>query len=82
MEVGAMPTDTTPVLDHYLLYGEIHDTIDACDQLDVLLARLTRQHLLPPEECSESREWVQSVRQRLEDHIRSHDLTPKGPRLP
>jgi hypothetical protein len=77
-----MPANTTQELDHFLLFGEIYDAIEACDQLDMLLARLKRQELLPPDCCSESRAWVQSVRQRLEDHIRSHDLTPKGPRLP
>lgn len=68
--------------DHYFTFGDVYETMEACNRLDVLLARLKRQQLLPDDECAESRQKVATIRERLEAKLNSSSLTPKGPRLP
>lgn len=79
MQMGS--TEFTDNSDRFVRFGDVYDAIEACEQLDILLGRLKRQRLVPDEHCSEGREQVQTIRQRLLEHIHSHDLVPKGPRL-
>jgi len=60
---------TAASLEAIYTYGDVYETIDACDQLDVLLGRLKRQHLLDDRECMRSKEKVAEIRSRLENVI-------------
>ena len=68
-------------LDEYYRFGDVYETMDACDKLETHLARLKRQHLLD-EEFHRCKQDVANIRRRIEAHITSQALTPKGPRLP
>ena len=68
-------------LDQYYLFGDVYETVVACDELETLLGRLKRQRLLNDDEWRESKQNVASIRARLEAHLNSSALTPKAPRL-
>lgn len=53
----------------YYDYGDIYQTIDACDELETQLARLKRQHFLTEREWSESKQAIDTVRDRLQSHV-------------
>jgi hypothetical protein len=74
--------DTLQELEHYYKFGDMYQALEACDQLEVMLARLKRQQLLPNSQCEESRNELAHIRERLENHISSASLMPKGPNLP
>lgn len=69
-------------LDHFYTYGDLYETIEACDQLETLLGRLQRQHLLSTTELMESKREVADIRARIESHLAESRIMPKGPRLP
>jgi len=69
-------------LGHFSTFGEVHQTLDACDQLQSLLGRLRREQLLGEEEYRESRQQVAEIRASVESYIAQSALLPKGPRLP
>lgn len=77
-----MQQATRTELDQFYTYGDVYETLDTCRQLEMLLGRLKRQHLLSDEEVAHSKDDVSRVRARLEAQINSVNLTPKGPRLP
>ena len=56
-------------LDHFYRFGDVYETVDACDQLEILLARLRRQNLLSDQEWVESRKNVAEIRARLEARL-------------
>lgn len=68
-------------LDQYYLFGDVFETVDACDELETLLGRLKRQRLIDDDEWRETKQNVANIRARLEAHINGSALTPKAPRL-
>lgn len=56
-------------LDHFYTFGDVYETVDACDQLELLLGRLRRQNLLSEQEWTECRRRVAEIRARLEAHL-------------
>lgn len=68
--------------DHFYTYGDVYETLEACDQLDMLLARLRRQQLLSPGELMDSRRELASVRARVEHHMARSAISPAFPRIP
>jgi hypothetical protein len=81
-EVQMASAETPQELDHFYQYGDVYEALEACDQLEVVLGRLKRQHLLPLAECQESRDELAHIRERLEGRIDNSAFTPKGPHLP
>jgi hypothetical protein len=75
-------TETLHELDHFYKYGDVYHALEACDQLEAMLGRLKREHLLPTEEVAESRDELAHIRERLEGRIDNSAFVPKGPRLP
>lgn len=63
-------------------HGDVYETIDTCNELEVQLSRLKRQRVLDEEEWLESKREVATIRERLEDIIGDAALKPRGPRLP
>ncbi|MBV9282888.1 MAG: hypothetical protein JOZ41_22670 [Chloroflexi bacterium] len=68
-------------LDHFYTYGEVYDTLEACDELELHLGRLRRQRTLTETEWERTRKSLETIRAEVEGHIRSADLQPRGPRL-
>lgn len=56
-------------LDHFYTYSDVYETVDACDQLELLLGRLRRQGLLSEQEWMQSRRDVAEIRSRLDAHL-------------
>lgn len=56
-------------LDHFYTFGDVYETLDACDQLELLLGRLRRQGLLTESEWQQSRQEIVEIRGRLESHL-------------
>jgi hypothetical protein len=67
---------------HFYSFGDIYQTIEACDELETLLGRLKRQHLLEEPQWAANRQHLADIRQTLEDRINSAALVPKASRLP
>lgn len=53
----------------YYDYGDIYDTIGACDDLETHLSRLKRQRVLDETAWRETREAVETVREQLERRL-------------
>lgn len=68
-------------MDHYYTFGEVYETMDACDQLDRMLGRLRRQDLISGEAAAECRRNLATIRGHVESHIASANLVPKGGHL-
>lgn len=56
-------------LDHYYVFADVYTTLDTCEELDMLLGRLRRQHLLSDEEWMQSRHQVSEIRSRLQETL-------------
>jgi hypothetical protein len=67
-----MPMEPQP-LDHYYTFGDLYETLDACDQLELLLGRLKRQRLIGDPEWVQSRQNIAAVRRRLEARLSNPD---------
>ena len=68
-------------LDHFYTFGDVYETLDACDQLELLLGRLRRQGLLNDDEWARCKDDVIDLRGRIERLVNTSPLAPKGPRL-
>jgi len=66
--------------EHFYLFGDVYETLDACDRLSMLLGRLQRQNLLSGDDLVRTREGVEAIRRRVEEHMNRASLTPHGPR--
>jgi hypothetical protein len=69
-------------LDSYYELGDVYETIDTCDELEMQLARLKRRKLLDQDEWEQSRTEVEAIRSQLETRVQEASMMPKGPRLP
>jgi hypothetical protein len=55
--------------DHFYTFGDLYETVDACDQLELLLGRLRRQRLLSEGEWLQLRDHVAKIRAHLESRL-------------
>lgn len=69
-------------MEHIYEFGDIYETIDTCDELEMQLSRLKRRHVLDEEQWRETRSGVEAIRSQLAEHISESALQPKAPRLP
>lgn len=69
-------------LEHFYTFGDVYETLEACDQLEILLGRLRRQQLLDDEAWARCKEQVGDLRSCVEGLMSKSNLSPKGPRLP
>ena len=69
-------------LDHFYTFGDVYETLDACDALGILLSRLKRQNILTESEWTQLTQGVANVRATVERKLSTAALTPKGPSLP
>lgn len=58
-------------LDHFYTFGEVHETLEAVDQVDRMLGRLRRQSLLNNEDFTASKRNLAEIRTRVEDRLRT-----------
>lgn len=58
-------------LDHFYTFGEIHETLDAVDHVDRMLARLKRQNLLSNDAFVASKHDLSEIRARIEARLRT-----------
>ena len=79
--IGGTAMDTER-LNHFYTFGDVYETIDACDALGILLSRLKRQNILTEPEWTQLTQSVASVRATVERKLSTAALTPKGPSLP
>ena len=56
-------------LDHFYTFGDVYETLDACDQLELLLGRLLRQRLMTEGEWVQLRDHVATIRAQLEARL-------------
>lgn len=69
-------------LDTYYELGDVYETIDTCDELEMQLGRLKRRKVLNEDEWAQSKTEIDAIRAQLESHVQEAAMTPKGPRLP
>ena len=50
-------------------YGDVYETIDTCDELEMQLSRLKRRRILNEEEWLATRNRVEAIRSQLADHV-------------
>jgi hypothetical protein len=55
--------------DNYFVFGDVYETLDACQQLDLLLNRLRRQSLLEERDWKATRAHIAEVRKSLESML-------------
>lgn len=58
-------------LDHFYTFGEVHETLEAVDQVDRMLGRLRRQSLLNNEDFTASKRNLAEIRTRVEERLRT-----------
>lgn len=59
--------------DDYFVFGDVYETLDACQQIDLLLSRLRRQSLLDDQKWIASRAHIAEVRKSLESMLRTRE---------
>lgn len=69
-------------LEYIYEFGEVYETIDTCDELEMQLSRLKRRHILNDEEWTETRNGVEAIRAQIAERIPESALQPRAPRLP
>ncbi|HEX6507931.1 MAG TPA: hypothetical protein VF221_09890 [Chloroflexota bacterium] len=58
--------------DNYFTFGDVYETLDTCQQLDLLLNRLRRQSLLEERDWMSTRAHIAEVRKSLESMLQDH----------
>jgi uncharacterized protein YjaG (DUF416 family) len=56
--------------DDYFVFGDVYETLDACQQIELLLSRLRRQSLLDDRSLSATKAHIAEVRKSLEETLR------------
>ena len=69
-------------LNQFYTFGDVYETLDACDALGLLLNRLKRQAILSEPEWARLTQDVTDIRASVEEKLNRSALTPKGPSLP
>ncbi len=55
--------------DDYFALGDVYETLDACQQVDLLLGRLRRQSLLDDKSWRATKAHIAEVRKSLEEAL-------------
>ena len=58
-------------LDHFYTFGEVHETLEAVDEVDRMLSRLKRQSILSNDAVVASKRDLAEIRSRVEERLRS-----------
>jgi hypothetical protein len=58
-------------LDHFYTFGEVHETLEAVDEVDRMLSRLKRQSILSSDAVAASKRDLAEIRSRVEERLRS-----------
>ena len=66
-----MNTSGATNLDRFYAYGDVYETLDTCEELEMLLGRLKRQRLMSEAEWQRSKENVAHIRTRLENFLQN-----------
>ncbi len=69
-------------LNHFYTFGDVYETLDACDALGLLLNRLKRQGILSEPEWMQLTQGVAGIRALVERKLNRAAFAPKGPSLP
>lgn len=56
-------------LEHIYEFGDVYETIDTCDELQMRLSRLKRQGVIDHAEWLETKSGIEAIRLRLEGYI-------------
>jgi CRP/FNR family transcriptional regulator, cyclic AMP receptor protein len=72
---GHRPAPQPIELDHLYAFGEVYDTLDVCDQVMQALSRLKRHGLLSVDDLNTSRQYIDAVRDRLEQRLNAPSTT-------
>lgn len=59
--------------DDYFVFGDVYETLDACQQIELLLSRLRRQSLLDDQNWIATRAHIAEVRKSLESMLTNRD---------
>jgi hypothetical protein len=57
--------------DDYLVFGDVYETLDACQHIDLLLNRLRRQSLIDDPDWIVTRAHIAEVRKSLESMLQN-----------
>ena len=59
--------------DDYLVFGDVYETLDACEHIDLLLNRLRRQSLIDDQNWIATRAHIAEVRKSLESMLQNRE---------
>jgi hypothetical protein len=59
--------------DDYLVFGDVYETLDACQHIDLLLNRLRRQSLIDDQNWIATRAHIAEVRKSLESMLQNRE---------
>jgi hypothetical protein len=59
--------------DDFLVFGDVYETLDACQHIDLLLNRLRRQSLIDDQNWIATRAHIAEVRKSLESMLENRD---------
>jgi hypothetical protein len=70
LEGGPLLSNVVPVdLNHFYTFGEVHETLEAVDQVDRMLGRLKRRNLLGDDAFVASKHDLAEIRARIEARL-------------
>jgi hypothetical protein len=59
--------------DDYFVFGDVYDTLDACQHIELLLSRLRRQSLMDDQNWMVTRAHIAEVRKSLERMLQNRE---------
>lgn len=59
--------------DDYFVFGDVYDTLEACQQIDLLLSRLRRQRLMDDQNWLATKDHIAAVRKSLESMLQNRE---------
>jgi hypothetical protein len=57
--------------DDYFVFGDVYETLEACQQVDLLLSRLRRQSLIDDQNWVATKAHIAEVRKSLESMLKN-----------
>jgi hypothetical protein len=57
--------------DDYFVFGDVYETLEACQQVDLLLSRLRRQSLIDDQNWLTTKAHIAEVRKSLESMLQN-----------
>jgi hypothetical protein len=57
--------------DDYFVFGDVYETLEACQQVDLLLSRLRRQSLIDDQNWVATKAHIAEVRKSLESMLQN-----------